>query len=174
MSDLFRKEVIDKQGQRLFGDVILAAPISHKAVTALLAVIIAGLIALVSLGEYSHIQSGHGHVIMQKDNANAQIWVPSHAAGSVKIGQAVTLTYDAFPAPKFGTQRGTVSAVSPKIEDPKEGPRFPVTVTLDNHAINVDGRDYPIQTDMKVSGDIMLGQEKIWQWFFRPRAKAAP
>ena len=38
MSDLFRKEVVEKQGQKLFGDVVLSSPFSHKAITALLAI----------------------------------------------------------------------------------------------------------------------------------------
>jgi len=53
MADLFRKEALDKQGQNLFGDIILASPISHKATVALLAVIMAGIIIFSTIGEYS-------------------------------------------------------------------------------------------------------------------------
>ena len=62
MSDLFRKEVLDKQGQKLFGDVVLASPISHKAMTALLAVIIAGLITFAIAGEYSRKERITGYL----------------------------------------------------------------------------------------------------------------
>jgi len=62
LSDLFRKEVLDKQGQKLFGDVVLASPISHKAMTALLAVIIAGLVAFAIIGEYSRKERVTGYL----------------------------------------------------------------------------------------------------------------
>ena len=50
---LFRKEVFDKPSQNSFGDIILASPISHKMVIALLAVIMVGIIVFSTVGEYS-------------------------------------------------------------------------------------------------------------------------
>ena len=62
MNELFRKEVINKQGQKLFGDVVLASPISHSIMATLLAVIIFGLIIFVVIGEYSRKERVSGYL----------------------------------------------------------------------------------------------------------------
>ena len=53
MSSLFRQEAVDKQGQKLLGDVVIASPLSHTAIAGLISVIIAGLIALMIFGDYA-------------------------------------------------------------------------------------------------------------------------
>ncbi len=53
MSDLFRKEAIDKQASKHLGDVFLSSPLSFWAITALIATIMAGLIFFAIFGEYS-------------------------------------------------------------------------------------------------------------------------
>ena len=49
--DLFRKEAIRHRTRALYGDVILAAPLSTWIITGLMAVIIAGLIGFGIWGE---------------------------------------------------------------------------------------------------------------------------
>lgn len=53
MSDLFRKEVIDKQASKHLGDVFVATPLSFWAITVLIATIMAGLVAFAVFGEYA-------------------------------------------------------------------------------------------------------------------------
>jgi membrane fusion protein len=53
MSNLFRREVIDKQSQRHLGDVFLSSPLSFWAITLLIAIIMAGLVSVAIFGEYS-------------------------------------------------------------------------------------------------------------------------
>jgi len=53
LSDLFRKEVIDKQSSKHLGDVFVATPLSFWAITLLIATVIAGLIAVAIFGEYA-------------------------------------------------------------------------------------------------------------------------
>lgn len=60
MSDLFRKEVIDKQSSKHLGDVIVGAPLSFWAITLLIASIIAGLIAFAVFGEYARKERVQG------------------------------------------------------------------------------------------------------------------
>ncbi len=50
-TDLFRKEAIRHRTRALYGDVILAAPLSTWIITGLMAVIIAGLIGFGIWGE---------------------------------------------------------------------------------------------------------------------------
>ncbi len=60
MSDLFRKEVIDKQSSKHLGDVIVASPLSFWAITLLIASIIAGIIAFAIFGEYARKERVQG------------------------------------------------------------------------------------------------------------------
>ncbi len=53
MSDLFRKEVMDKQASKHLGDVFVATPLSFWAITVLIATLIAGLVAFAIFGEYA-------------------------------------------------------------------------------------------------------------------------
>jgi len=53
MSDLFRKEVLDKHSQKLHGDVLVWSPLSHKAITFLLITIMVGLVTFSVSAEYS-------------------------------------------------------------------------------------------------------------------------
>ncbi len=48
--DLFRKEAIRHRTRALYGDVVLAAPLSTWIITILLVVILAGVFALCILG----------------------------------------------------------------------------------------------------------------------------
>ena len=59
---LFRKEVLAQRGESQFGDVVLASPISHKAMTALLLAIIIGLITFAFVGEYSRKERVVGYL----------------------------------------------------------------------------------------------------------------
>lgn len=60
MSDLFRKEVIEKQSSKHLGDVIVASPLSFWAITLLIASIIAGLIVFAVFGEYARKERVQG------------------------------------------------------------------------------------------------------------------
>lgn len=60
MSDLFRKEVIEKQSSKHLGDVIVGAPLSFWAITLLIAAIIAGLVSFAIFGEYARKERVEG------------------------------------------------------------------------------------------------------------------
>jgi len=53
MSGLFRQEAVDKQGQKLLGDVVIASPLSHTAIAGLITLVITGLMTLMIFGEYA-------------------------------------------------------------------------------------------------------------------------
>jgi len=60
LSDLFRKEVIDKQSSKHLGDVIVGTPLSFWAITLLIATLMAGLIAFAIFGEYARKERVQG------------------------------------------------------------------------------------------------------------------
>lgn len=62
MSGLFRQEAVDKQGQKLLGDVVIASPLSHTAIAGLITLIVSGLVALVIFGEYARKERVLGYL----------------------------------------------------------------------------------------------------------------
>lgn len=60
MSDLFRKEVIEKQSSKHLGDVIVGTPLSFWAITFLIASLMAGLVAFAVFGEYARKERVQG------------------------------------------------------------------------------------------------------------------
>ncbi len=60
MSDLFRKEVIDKQSSKHLGDVIVGTPLSFWTITLLIATLMAGLVAFAVFGEYARKERVQG------------------------------------------------------------------------------------------------------------------
>jgi len=60
LSDLFRKEVIEKQSSKHLGDVFVATPLSFWAITLLIASIVTGLVAFAIFGEYARKERVQG------------------------------------------------------------------------------------------------------------------
>ena len=58
--DLFRKEAIDHQRQRLFGEVTLANPMSAWVITALIGVLVMGIIVALVYGSYDRKETVSG------------------------------------------------------------------------------------------------------------------
>ena len=63
MSDLFRKEVLDKQSSKHLGDVFVATPLSFWAITLLIATMIGGLVAFAVFGEYARKERVSGVLV---------------------------------------------------------------------------------------------------------------
>jgi len=82
MSDLFRKEAIDKQASKHLGDVFLASPLSFWAITALIATIMAGLIVFAIFGEYARKERVTG--VLSPSEGLVQIY-PTRAGNFEKI-----------------------------------------------------------------------------------------
>lgn len=109
----------------------------------------------------------------------AQLWVPSQAIGFVRIGTPVVLRYNAFPCQKFGTQRGTVTAVSRSALTPSEltvvlgqasakEALYRVNVALSHQYINVYGHPEPLKSGMAVEADLLLDKRRMIEWIFEP------
>lgn len=111
----------------------------------------------------------------------AQLLVPSRAAGFVDEGQSVRLLYDAFPYQKFGFHSGVVSDVSRTVISPTDLPIAPaaqepvfiITVGLDRQDVDANNQLYNLQSGMTLSADIILEDRKIWEWVLEPILGAA-
>lgn len=107
----------------------------------------------------------------------AELFVPSRAAGFIKSGQDVRLMYQAFPYQKFGSAEGKVVQVSRTVLGPEEisvpglqlnEPVFRVKVRLKHELVSAYGQDMPVQPGMLLSADVIIDRRTLLEWLLDP------
>ena len=106
----------------------------------------------------------------------AEVYVPSRAAGFIRPGQLVRLTYDAFPRQQFGSFEGRIRRVSEFVLLPDEIPQtFPLREAT--YKVSVEIRDTVIDTEagiaslrpgMLLAAEIVLEKRKLIDWLLEP------
>lgn len=116
-------------------------------------------------------------IVLPRDaHLQAELWVPSRAAGFVQAGDEVRLMYDAFPYQRFGSGHGRVASVSTTPVDPKDVPvaqegkeaLFRVRVTLDRQSIAAYGKTWALAPGSRLSADLILERQSMLSWILDP------
>jgi membrane fusion protein len=110
----------------------------------------------------------------------AELFVPTRAIGFVRPEQEVRILYDAFPYQSFGTYHGRIVRVSQTILKGTDlsapvtlsEPAYKVTVALDRPDIDAYGQKIPLQADMLLRADIILGRRTLLSWLIDPLLSA--
>ena len=105
-------------------------------------------------------------IVDEDDRMQARLFVPTRAIGFLEIGQEVRLLYDAFPYQSYGVYGGRIASVSRTIVNQGEiavpvaltEPSYLVTVDLDRPDVEAYGKQIPLQPDMLLTADIVLGK----------------
>lgn len=139
---------------------------------------VAGRIAALPIqaGQALAPQSLQLALLPQDAELQAELFVPSRAAGFITPGQFVRLRYDAFPYQKFGTGAGRIQTVAASALAPREfalevastEPVYRVIVALDSDTIAAGAEHRPLQAGMTLRADIVLERRKLWEWLFEP------
>jgi membrane fusion protein len=106
----------------------------------------------------------------------AQLLVPTRAAGFIKTGQQVALRYQAFPYQRFGHYLGEVVAVGRTVIQSNEAalpltvqePVYRVTVRLPSQQVRAYGQPLPLQAGMLIDADIRIDRRRLIEWVFDP------
>ncbi len=106
----------------------------------------------------------------------AELFVPSRAAGLVASGQPVRLFYAAFPYQRFGTHDGVIRHVAPTITSAAEAnvpfnlaePCYRVLVRLASQEVIAFGRSFELQPGMLLEGNIILERRSFFGWLMEP------
>lgn len=106
----------------------------------------------------------------------AQLLVPTRAAGFIKPGQSVALRYRAFPYERFGHYTGEVLRVGRSVIQPGEiaapvtleEPVYRVTVSLPAQQVLAYGQPIALQAGMAVDADIRIDRRRVVEWLFDP------
>jgi len=128
-------------------------------------------------GEYS--SGGQLLVSVQPSESElqAELLVPTNAAGFLKVGQKVKLLYDAFPFQKFGAYDARIEQItqttiaSTLIDNSKTGAptaAFRVVASLDAQDINAFDTSIPLKPGMTLRADLILEDRAVWEVIFEP------
>jgi membrane fusion protein len=106
----------------------------------------------------------------------AQLLVPTRAAGFIKPGQHVALRYQAFPYQRFGHHDGEVVRVGRSVIQPNESnlplaltePVYQVSVKLPAQGVMAYGQTMNLQSGMGVDADVWIDRRRIIDWLFDP------
>ncbi len=106
----------------------------------------------------------------------AELFVPSRAAGFVATGQSVRLLYAAFPHQRFGTHDGVIRYIAPTITPAAEAdvpfnlaePSYRVAVRLDSQEVMAFGHSFSLQPGMLLEGNIILERRSFFSWLTEP------
>jgi membrane fusion protein len=106
----------------------------------------------------------------------AELFVPTRAAGFVRPGQPVRILYDAFPYQHFGTYQGSVTQISRTVLTAADAagpvelrePSYRVTATLQTQEVDARGEAIPLQPDMLLRADIILDRRPLMEWLLAP------
>ncbi len=131
----------------------------------------------VNLGQTVTAGSVIAIVTPSDSHLQAELFVPSRAAGFIKTGQAVSVQYQAFPYQKFGSAKGRVISVSHTVMAPGEvtisglslqEPVFRVRVALDKDFVSAYGANTPLQPGMLLNADIVIDRRSLLEWLLDP------
>jgi membrane fusion protein len=115
----------------------------------------------------------------------AEILVPTRAAGFIAKGQAVRLMIDAYPFQRFGALHGVVLEISHAALNPGQiaapidfkEPSYRMVVSLPKASLHAYGMDRPLQPGMTLKADVLTDRRTFLQWVLDPllaaRARAA-
>lgn len=120
-------------------------------------------------------------LLSDKAGLEAQLFIPSRAAGFIKRDQIVHLRYQAYPYQKFGQYYGRVIAVSRSQIQPVDLPSslpllqqhinealYQVTVKLESQNVNTYGESHALTSGMVLEADIDLDTRTVFEWVLEP------
>lgn len=104
----------------------------------------------------------------------AELQVPTRAAGFLALGQEVRLQVDAFPFQRFGTITARISglpvAVSRAQGDSgaKAEPVYLVTAKIQDPTVRAFGSKHMLQPGMTFTASIVTAKRSLFEWLFEP------
>ncbi len=126
-------------------------------------------------------------IVPKDENYLVELYVPTVAIASLRVGQQVHLKYKAYPFEKYGTQSGRVTEISniPFTRDQlpvplgiAEEPMYRLRVALlsndpDNRksALGSASR-FKLVPGMLVDADVVLERRTLWEWLSLPIRRA--
>ncbi|MFS2008167.1 HlyD family secretion protein [Duganella sp. CT11-25] len=135
---------------------------------------LAGIV--VDQGQAVSIEQRLASLLPKDSKLEAELYVPTRAAGFVRPGTEVLLRYDAFPYQKFGQFHGRVREISLTTISLGElqpasatsEPVYRVRVSLDAQDVVAAGLPYALKPGMQLSATLVLEHRTLAEWVLEP------
>jgi membrane fusion protein len=130
----------------------------------------------VSLGQAVQPQKLQMEIVPDGTPLQAELLIPTRAAGFVHVGEEVRFQYDAFPYQNFGTYTGRIVELShtvltkPDAAGPivPEEPVYKAIAVLDRPDVDANGRQAALQSGMLLKAEIILDRRSLADWILDP------
>jgi membrane fusion protein len=136
-----------------------------------------GRLASLDVRPGAAVQAGQvlAAVVPADATLEAELWLPTRAAGFARPGDTVRLMYDAFPYQKFGVGIGRITTIAtapsklpPSNANPSGEPMYRVVVSLQKQHVDAFGRAWTLAPGMALSADLVLEERPLLSWLFEP------
>ena len=130
----------------------------------------------VVLGQTVQPQRLQIEIVPDDSPLQAELLIPTRAAGFVRVGQEVRFLYDAFPYQNFGAHSGRIVEVSHTVLTKSdtagpvvpEEPVYKAVAVLDRPDVDANGEKAPLQTGMLLKAEIILDRRSLANWVLDP------
>lgn len=102
-----------------------------------------------------------------------RMYISAKSAAFIKVGQHIRMSLTSYPADRFGTLRGTITAFSaaPVLREEKDGEKSPYYVawaSIETPYMMAYGRREPILAGMTFTATITAEKRSLMRWLFDP------
>lgn len=140
---------------------------------------ISGKVAVVPLDVGQAVKAGATIVMLtpSKSPLEAELFIPSRAAGFIRTGQSVSLQYQAFPFQKFGSANGVIVSMSRTPLNPEDialptlraqEPLYRARIALEREHISAYGANVPLRAGMLLRSDVVVERRSLIEWLLDP------
>jgi len=129
-----------------------------------------------AVGQVLNSQTPLITILPEGAKLQAELFLPTRAAGFITTKQSVLLKYEAFPYQHYGLHSGEVINIAQVILSPSElpipltlkEPVYRVRVDINEQFVNAYGKNFPLQAGMLLDADIVLAQRTLSDWLLEP------
>lgn len=114
-------------------------------------------------------------IVPDKTILIARLMIPVTQIGYIRLHDAVSLHYTAYPDQYTQSASGRIQNISQTLSTesnplmPQHAtPYYTATASLTRPTILIDGKEYPLQLGMPCSAIVQGARKKIWQWIVMP------
>ena len=113
-------------------------------------------------------------IVPRNAQLRARVVIDNKDIGFVAAGQSAHVKLETFPFTRYGTVPAIVKSVAAdSVVDEKAGALFPASLTLQQTAIDVDGKRIALSPGMNVTAEIRTGKRRVIDYLLSPVQRAA-
>jgi membrane fusion protein len=139
---------------------------------------VAGVVSDIAAKPGQSVQAGQplAAILPSGSELEAQLLVPTRAAGFLQVGQTAKLQIQAYPFQRFGFVEGEVRAIARSVIRPGDEmlpvqitePVYRVRIRLKSTQISAYGQGRTLAPGMLLQADLITSRRRLWQYLLDP------